>query len=261
MADADWVRYKQIRGKDLPQVLSWNGQVYHRERVLKRDFYAAVGIYQPSTSNPDAANSTAPVLYKIYHADRFGLIPLGWLGRFLCRREMHFLKRLSDVPGIPKFREQVDATSFVREYVPGCNLREYSREHTPDAQFFPELKSILQAVHDRGISHNDLSKPENIVVTEAGRPVLIDFQIALDFAGRKVLGLGTLMRYFQRIDGYHITKIHRRRRPMDFAPEEIANAKKKGWLLHIHGHLRRPYRAVRHRVLNRLTVESPTAPR
>jgi len=263
MADADWVRYKQIRGQDLPETLNWNGRVYHRLRVLKRDFYAAVGIYQPTIGpgrEPDHA--TPPILYKRYHADRFGIIPLGWLGRYLCRREIHFLRRLSDVPGVPSFREQVADTAFVREYVPGCNLREYSREHTPDSAFFPELYSILQAVHQRGISHNDLSKPENILVTEAGRPVLIDFQIALDFRGRSIPMIGTLVKtlmgYFQRVDRYHLTKIHRRRRPMDFAPEEIEKARKKGWLLHLHGHLRRPYRAVRHRVLKRLTVETPT---
>ena len=251
MADADWVRYRQIRGRDLPASLDWNGRNYRREQVLKRDFYAAVGIYA-------AENTSAPVLYKVYHDDRFGPIPLGWLGRFLCRREVHFLERLARVQGIPRLLGRVGPTAFVREFVPGCNLREFAREHTPDARFFPELKAILQEVHDLGISHNDLSKPENVLVTEAGRPVLIDFQIALDFRVRRIPLLGWIltraMRYMQRIDRYHITKIHRRRRPEDFAPEEIARAKKKGWLLHLHGHIRKPYRAVRHRVLRRLTL-------
>ena len=256
MADADWVRYKQIRGRDLPETIAWAGCTYRRDLVFKRDFYAAVGIYAADSLGNESADRA--ILYKVYHADSFGPIPLGWLGRFLCRREVHFLRRLADVPGVPKLREQLGETGFIREFVPGCNLREYSRTHTPDDRFFPELKQILQQVHDLGISHNDLSKPENVLVTEKGRPVLIDFQIALDFRGGSIPVLGRLitaaMRYFQRIDRYHLTKIHRRRRAEDFAPEEIARAKKKGWLLHMHGHLRRPYRAVRHRVLRRLTL-------
>ncbi len=265
MADSDWVRYKQIRGQELPASLEWNGQIYARERVLKRDFYAAVGIYTPRQESGTSGVDQESILYKVYHADNFGLIPLGWLGRFLCRREIFFLRRLASVPGIPRFREQVGATGFVREFVAGCNLREYAHANIPDAQFFPELKAILAQVHSQGISHNDLSKPENILVTESGRPVLIDFQIALDFSGKHLPGVGSIaavvMRYFQRIDNYHLTKIHRRRRPMDFAPEEIAKAKRKGWLLHLHGHVRRPYRMVRHRLLKRLSLEQPTSSR
>jgi hypothetical protein len=264
MADADWARYKQIRGRDLPETLDWAGQTYSRVHILKRDFYAAVGIYSPTDCSGAGGPSSDSILYKVYHADDFGPIALGWLGRFLCRREIHFLRRLADVPGVPKLRQQVSPTGFVREFVPGCNLREYARNHTPDERFFPELKEILKQVHDLGISHNDLSKPENVLVTLEGRPVLIDFQIALDFQGRAlpVLGwlLSTAMRYFQRIDRYHVTKIHRRRRPDDFAPEEIAQAKKKGWLLHLHGHIRKPYRAVRHRVLMRLTLPEAEPP-
>ena len=53
-----------------------------------------------------------------------------------------------------------------------------------DAQFFPRLQTTLAEIHRQGITHNDLSKPENILVKPDGAPILIDFQIALDSHSR-----------------------------------------------------------------------------
>lgn len=254
MPDADWVRYKQIRGKDLPEIVRLFQTAYRLTSVLKRDFYAAVGVYEcPS----DEANKVPErVLLKVYHTDPAGILPLGWLGRWMCRRETRFLALLAGVRGVPQVLGMHGPSGYVREYLSGCNLREYRKRSTPDADFFPQLERILHDVHARGMSHNDLSKPENVLVLEDGSPRLIDFQIA--FAPRSLRWplIGwvshSLLRYLQGVDRYHLRKIHRRSRPEDFTSAELANARKKGWILHVHGHLvRRPYRAVRHFVLNR----------
>ncbi len=253
MPDADWVRYKQMRGSDLPETGEWLGTPYRRLKVLKRDFYAVVGVYErtgPSDSAP------THLLVKVYHTEPLGLIPLSWLGRWLCRRETRFLERLNDVPGVPRMISRFGPSGYIREYLPGCNLREYRKVSQPDAEFFPELAAILQSVHDRGVSHNDLSKPENVLVLENGRPCLIDFQISYAPRSRNwpLVGWfsGSFLRYMQRIDRYHLSKLHRRSRPMDFTDEQIAHARRKGVVLTLHGHLlRRPYRAVRHAVLKR----------
>ncbi len=110
-------------------------------------------------------------------------------------------------------------------------------------------------MHERGITHNDLSKPENVLVETNGAPVLIDFQIALA-AGAWPWPVSLLgrpfMHYMQRIDRYHLAKLHRRARPKDFSEEQKRKAKAQGFLLRLHGALlRRPYRAIRHRVMNR----------
>jgi serine/threonine protein kinase len=252
MADADWHRYRQLRGADLPEEVVLLGAPYLRRQVLKRDFYAAVGIYDlhaPRTDRP------AQVLLKVYHTDRFLGVPLGWLGRLLCRREVRYYRLLDGVTGVPRLLGLFGPAGLVREFIPGCNLREFRRDGQPDVLFFPGLAQVLAQVHARGISHNDLSKPENVLVTTDGAPVLIDFQIALA-AGLwpwpfRLLGW-PILRYMQRIDRYHLVKLHRRARPEDYSVAQRRQAKTKGLLLRLHGLLiRRPYRAVRHQVMNR----------
>lgn len=265
MPDSDWVRYKQIRGKDLPETGTWLGADYRRARVLKRDFYAIVGIYE-RTGDAGAADAPRQLLVKVYHTDPLGVIPLGWLGRWLGCREARFLERLNDIDGVPSVLGRNGSSGYIREYLPGCNLREFRATDRVNAEFFPELTRILADVHARGVSHNDLSKPENVLVLEDGRPCLIDFQIA--YAPRTlrwpVVGWisGSILRYMQKVDRYHLSKLHRRSRPEDFSETEIAAARRKGVLLHLHGHLlRRPYRAVRHAVLRRYLTESTTSDR
>jgi serine/threonine protein kinase len=163
------------------------------------------------------------------------------------------------VAGVPQLLARHGEAAFVREYVEGCNLREFTRSGQVDAQFFPRLAAILAEVHARGMSHNDLSKPENVLVASDGSPRLIDFQIAT----RLVAGGGPVVRaaarrwiaYMQGVDRYHLAKQNSRRRPMDFTPEQRAAMQRKGCVVTVHGWFRRPYRAVRHMVMRRLLVE------
>jgi len=253
MADADWHRFRQLRGADLPLKADLLGAPYRRRVVLKRDFYAAVGIYDHEGVGAPEPTS---VLLKIYHTDSCAGLPLGWLGRLLCRREMKYYQLLDGIRGIPRLLGSHGESGLVREFIPGWNLREYREHAVPDEHFFPGLRHILEQVHARGITHNDLSKPENVLVTAAGAPVLIDFQIALaagswPWPGLKFLGR-QLMRYMQGDDHYHLNKQHSRARPDDFSPDQLAKALDKGILLRLHGWLLRwPYRKVRHQVMNR----------
>jgi serine/threonine protein kinase len=262
MADSDWHKYRQLRGKELPSEFPFQDVVYQQRKLLKRDFYAAVGIYEHGN-----LLSVLPrqVLLKIYHTDALWGLPLGWLGRWLARREIDAYRALADVPGIPRMLATHGEAGMVREFVPGCNLKEYRAQALPDRYFHPELARILADVHARGMSHNDLAKPENVLVDEAGRPVLIDFQIALGPRLVPVPGLAWLARrflsYMQGVDRYHLRKHHTHDHPDDFSPEELRRARQKGTLLWLHGVvLRRPYRAVRHFVLQRWLLEPRTKP-
>lgn len=259
MPDAHWVRYRQIRGGDAPSRFQHADIDYQRVRVLKRDFYAVTAHYEP-----EPADASGDVLLKIYHTDRLGLLPLGWLGRWLAARERDFLGRLNGIDGVPQLLGPHGDSGLVREFVPGCNLREFAAQQQPDHDFFPRLSRILGEVHARGISHNDLSKPENVLVTPDGRPILIDLQIAqrTQFASWPILGALSrqTIRYLQGVDRYHLTKLHRRRRPQDFTADQLAQARKKGLVLQLHALIRRPYRAVRHLVMRRyLIINDPTA--
>jgi hypothetical protein len=257
MADADWAKYRRMRGKDLPAEIQLRGGFYRRVAIFKHDFYAATGLYR-LVGEPSTVTGPAQVVLKIYHTDSYFGLPLRWLGRLLCRRETRLCEALAGIEGVPRLLERYGASGLVREFVPGCNLRE-----TPgvDAQFFPRLERILAEVHARGITHNDLSKPENILVKSDGRPVLIDFQIALDTNSRIPL-LQTvahwIRHYLQGVDRYHLCKNHRRARPLDFTAQERAASRRKGIILTMHGWIRVPYRKVRHFVLKRYLTAKTT---
>ncbi len=255
MPDSDWVRYQPMRGVPLPAQVHVGETTYRQVKVLKFDFYAATGLYRRDGA---AEGASADVLYKVYHTDRLGPLPLGPLGRWLCDREATYLERLADVAGVPKLIARVGESGMVREFVPGRNLREVPREPGVSRAFFDDLAAILDEVHKRGIAHNDLSKPENVLVRDDGGPCLIDFQIAvmMTFAGWPVLDRleRPILKYMQSVDRYHLKKIWRRRRPQDFSADELERARSKGWLITIHGWVRRPYRAIRGYLLNRFLL-------
>jgi hypothetical protein len=260
MADADWYRYKQLRGKELPATFEFAGVHYQLRKLLKRDFYAVVGLYDRAS---DMLTLPAQVLLKVYHTDALWGLPLGWLGRWLARREIRAFEALAHVAGIPHLLAPWGESGMIREFIAGCNLREYRANARPDERFYPELFRILADVHACGMSHNDLAKPENIVVTDEGQPILIDFQIALGPRLPRWPIVGWLARrflhYMQSVDVYHLRKHHTSDRPEDYTDEDRRRARQKGTILWLHGVvLRKPYRAVRHFVLRRWLLDDRT---
>jgi hypothetical protein len=99
-----------------------------------------------------------------------------------------------------------------------------------------------------------LHKRENIIVTEAGEPCLIDFQISLLWPGW--LPLGPLFRIFCKSDYYHLMKHWSRCRPdqCGFEAEDIQ--RRKPWWIRVHRQVARPIRELRRRLLVRLGVRS-----
>ena len=259
MPDADWVKYKRLRGKDLPELVLLSFGLYRSEKVFKNDFYAVTAGYRR-----ESGDGPERVVLKEYHIDSWGPIPLGWLGRMLLRRESLYYRELADVPGVPQFIEHFGVNGFVREHIPGLDLRDHFEKvgKRVDPAFFPTLQETLRAVHEKGVAHNDLAKPENILVSSNGAPVLIDFQIAM-MPKRWFLGVGRLagplLRLCQRMDEYHLCKQYRRYSP-DTVPDDIRiKGTRSGGVAGFHYHvIRRPYRAVRHFFLNRFLTLKPT---
>ncbi len=76
-----------------------------------------------------------------------------------------------------------EGTSFiVMQFVDGHSLAELLRTSGPMAteqvmSIVVQVASGLQAAHDLGVVHRDV-KPANIMLTPAGRTVLVDFGIA-----------------------------------------------------------------------------------
>src|ERR1700736_2990068 len=100
--------------------------------------------------------------------------------RFL--EEAERASRFSDahVAAVYDVLEEQGEMFLVMEYVDGENLRQRLRRPLSLGQFFEiatQCAEALAAAHDRGIVHCDI-KPENIMLTNAGRVKILDFGVA-----------------------------------------------------------------------------------
>ena len=105
--------------------------------------------------------------------DRLPLWSRG-IGRYLAGREARALERLTGVEGVPRLVRH-DRIGLVRSWVEGTPLQlvgKLDRTWTDDAH------RLLREIHRQGITHNDLAKPQNWLVTPDGRAAVIDMQLA-----------------------------------------------------------------------------------
>lgn len=101
-------------------------------------------------------------------------LPVRLWGRLQIAREVRFLRLLQDIAEVPRLYGRVDGLAFVMELVEGQPL--YLR--SPGPQWRPQLaalRSTLDAVHARGVIHNDLRGRENVHLRADGTIVIIDW--------------------------------------------------------------------------------------
>jgi RIO-like serine/threonine protein kinase len=234
----------------LPETLSLADGEYHLTQTIKHDFWAVTGFYQ-------RADGRRAVL-KMGRTAEFAGIPLEWVGRWLCRREMRFYRKLADLPNVPAILGTVGRTGFVHAFVPGRPLAR--NKPVPDG-FFSQLQDLIGELHRRRIAYVDTNKPENILLGDDGRPHLIDFQISwdLDELGDWLLNRWWLAR-LQREDFYHILKHKRRMRPDELTDAEKILAEQKSVLIRLHRLIFKPYFALRRRILNRMRERGELMP-
>ena len=236
-------------GRDgLPAQFEISGTTWRLTTEVKHDFFAATGFYQ------NDAGQTA--VLKMSRTIPFAGLPLKWLGRWLCRREVRFYNRLADLPNVPKVLGMVGETGFVHDFVHG---RPLSKDKPVPDGFFGKLQELMQELHRRDVAYVDTNKPENILLGDDGLPHLIDFQISSDvreplpapiwipqFVGRRIV------KRMQREDLYHILKHKRRLRPDEMTPEENARADHRSALIRFHRLITKPYRWVRRPLFKKL---------
>lgn len=228
--------------RDLPSSFEIGGTRYRHEQTIKHDFWAVTGFY--------LSDAGLRVVLKVSRTEEFAGVPLVWIGKWLCRREMRFYSRLSDLPNIPPLLGQVGSTGFVHGFVEGKPL---SKDRPVPDGFFKQLFDLLDELHRRNIAYVDTNKPENILLGDDGRPHLIDFQISYDLheLGSNWLNR-RLLRQLQKEDGYHILKHKKKLRRDEMTPEELELAGRKSWLIRSHRFITKPYFLLRRRTFKRL---------
>jgi serine/threonine protein kinase len=98
----------------------------------------------------------------------------------MLRREYAAYGRVAGIAGIPRCFGLQDDGSLVLEYTPG----EVYRESVPALQahretFFRQLQAQILALHAVGVAHADLKRRGNILISQAGNPILLDFGSAV----------------------------------------------------------------------------------
>ena len=208
------------------------------EAVLKTDRYA-------TTARIRLADGTRAVWKRSVVILPPGL-RVGPAARRLTRREADHLERLAGTDGVPRLLGRPSEDTFLRAWIDGTTLRE--RASVPDT-VFPALRALVAEVHARGVAYADLSKEENVIVDERGRPWLVDFQISV----ARGTWLGALVPLLQATDRYHLARHVKRRRPDQLTDDDrAAIARGKGVLSRLHRTLvKTPYNVVTRRLVRR----------
>lgn len=106
--------------------------------------------------------------------------PMRWFGRRQLRREQRALKRLQGLEGFPKVLGELPPCALLLEPMQGGAITRFRRRREEDkAPMLDRLDRLVEAMHARGVAHLDLRKRDNILVTEAGDPSIIDFNASI----------------------------------------------------------------------------------
>ena len=92
----------------------------------------------------------------------------GWLmralvGPWLVRREEYIYRLLQGSPGVPRLIGRVDRHALAVEHISGYDCDHYQHGELPD-EFFSRLRTVVEAMHARGVVHCDMRNRRNIVV-------------------------------------------------------------------------------------------------
>lgn len=241
--------FRALGRHEPPTEILAGGRPYRLTGVLKHDSWACTATYADDSGHAIACkfNRRQPLL----------LLPAGWLGRRLARKEIGLMRLMADVEGLPKWAGEVIVdgrpwpNAAAHEWIPG---RPFHPTIAVDDEFFPRLKVILEALHARRYAYVDLGKAENILIGDDGRPYLIDFQ--LPFSPHPWLPLGWWLRALQQTDIYHLYKHWSRARPDQLTEAQRDLDQYRPWLVRL-AHRVQPFlRGTRRRILVALRVRA-----
>jgi len=122
------------------------------------------------------------------------------------------LKIVTGITGTPDLI-RVDDEGILRSWSEGIPLN-LAKPDT--AEFYQDAKRILREMRRRGVTHNDLAKPQNWLMTPDGRASVIDFQLASVHRRR-----GTIFRTMGYEDLRHLLKQKRSYAPQFLTSSEL----------------------------------------
>lgn len=100
------------------------------------------------------------------------------LGRWITSRELRAYRALEGHPAVPRALGRIDALALAVEYRPGRRMSRRLAADLPPG-FVPALERAVREMHARGVAHLDLRHRSNVMIDDAGCPVLIDFASAV----------------------------------------------------------------------------------
>jgi hypothetical protein len=203
----------------------WRGNGILRNRVNREDIEQnAVCIARGNAfGKPDLSQiSVGDQILVIKDVGKKNLLARWTLGLWLIRKEWKVYIRLKGMRGVPKAMEKIDRFAFALEFVKG---RAIERGETLQASFFFDLERMIEEMHSRGVAHLDLRHKGNILVSDEGRPVLIDFNSSFCFKERGLL-LRFLFPILKWVDEGGLLKLKERIAPSLMSPEESSSLKR-----------------------------------
>ncbi len=243
-AQGRYDRLLALGGREIPAEFEAGGVKWRKLKAFKHDFFAATGLYE-STDGRKA-------VLKIFRPGSYYGIPYGLLSRWQAAHEEKIYLKLQDTGAVPRWIGRYGGTGIIHEFVPGTDL---DRESKRADDFFERLEDLLRLMHSRGICYLDTNKPDNILVSEDGRPYLIDFQITWlqPFFPLNILTY-PLFCIFRNSDIYHLKKHIRK-----FCPGRISDEEFEGmrpWYIRLHRMVATPVRKRRREYLRKVEKEA-----
>jgi hypothetical protein len=156
--------------------------------VFKRDVFSEThaGYF---VGDPDTR-----IIRRVVSAAPWWSKPLAWI---LARREIRGLKTVRGIEGVPQLLA-VDKDGLYRSWTEGTPLH---LARPSDPKWYRTAHRILRDMRRLGVTHNDLAKPQNWLMTPEGEAAVIDFQLASVHRRR-----GALYRLMAYEDFRHLIK-------------------------------------------------------
>lgn len=142
------------------------------------------------------------------------------IARFLARREARALKAVKGIKGCPDLI-RADRQGILRVWSEGTPLQ---LAKPADPAFYRDAKRLLRELRRCNVTHNDIAKPQNWLMTPDGAAAVIDFQLASVHRRR-----GVLFRTMAREDLRHLLKQKRAYAQDLLTPAERNMLARKSW--------------------------------